>query len=57
MMGDILDLVGRQADVSRVTALIGAKYPYTERSDLAWLGFRATRRHAAGALTLKAGGY
>jgi putative transport protein len=56
MMGDILELVGRQADVSRVTALIGAKYPYTERSDLAWLGLGLLGGTLLGALTLKSGG-
>ena len=56
MMGDILELVGRQADVSRLTALIGVKYPYIERSDLAWLGLGLFGGTLLGALTLKAGG-
>jgi aspartate-alanine antiporter len=56
MMGDILELVGRQADVSRVTTLIGVKYPHTERSDLAWLALGLLGGTMLGALTLKSGG-
>jgi len=56
MIGDILELVGRPADVARVTALIGAKYPYNERADLAWLGLGLFGGTLLGALSLKSGG-
>jgi aspartate-alanine antiporter len=56
MIGDVLELVGRPADVARVTALIGAKYPYHERADLAWLGLGLFGGTLLGALSYKSGG-
>jgi putative transport protein len=56
MVGDILELVGRPADVERVTALIGVKYPYNERADLAWLGLGLFGGTLLGALSYKSGG-
>lgn len=56
MVGDILELVGRPADVERVTKLVGAKYPYIERADLAWLGLGLFGGTLLGALSYKSGG-
>ncbi len=56
MLGDILELVGRSVDVARVTQLIGAKYPYSERADLAWLGLGLFGGTLLGALSVKSGG-
>jgi aspartate-alanine antiporter len=56
MVGDVLELVGRPADVARVTKLVGAKYPYNERSDLAWLGLGLLGGTLLGALSYKSGG-
>lgn len=55
MTGDILELVGRSADVARVTNLIGVAYPYTDRSDMAWLGLGLLGGTVLGALTFTGG--
>ena len=56
MTGDILELVGRADDVNRVIDRVGARYPSTERSDLAWLGLGLLGGTLLGALSITAGG-
>jgi AspT/YidE/YbjL antiporter-like protein len=56
MMGDILEIVGRPADVARVTASIGETPPHSERSDLAWLGLGLLGGTLLGALSWRMGG-
>ncbi len=55
MVGDVLELTGHSVDVARVIDLVGAAFPRTERSDLAWLGLGLLGGTILGALSFRSG--